>query len=173
MGKANDAKRGEIAAALGIGLEGAKWHVSEILSKLQVERREDAAEYWRYQNGLRMRFLRAVRGAGAALGLRWLMLAAAGAAVAAAVAVIITVFVSSDGTPASPGGIPSPAPLCAEPSDVGDDQVDCQVLEAPASTDRRLVPDRPFGDTSGGGEIRLTYGELMALIADAVRTLKG
>jgi L-fuculose-phosphate aldolase len=70
-------------------------------------------------------------------------------------------------------GIPAPAPLCADTSDVGDDQVDCQVLEAPASTDGRLVPDRSFGDASGGGEIRLTYGELTALIADAVKTLKG
>ena len=69
-------------------------------------------------------------------------------------------------------GIPAPAPLCAEPSDAGEEQVACQVLEAPASTDGRLVPARSPGDASGGGEIRLTYGELTALIADAIRTLK-
>jgi L-fuculose-phosphate aldolase len=69
-------------------------------------------------------------------------------------------------------GIPSPAPLCADPADAGDDQVICQVLDAPASTDGRLVPDRSFTTTSGDGEIRLTYGELTALIADAVKTLK-
>ena len=69
-------------------------------------------------------------------------------------------------------GIPSPAPLCADPSAAGDDQVICQVLDAPVSTDRRLVPDRSFASTSSDGEIRLTYGELTALIADAVKTLR-
>src|ERR671912_298967 len=38
-------------------------------------------------------------------------------------------------------GIPSPAPLCADPSAAGDDQVICQVLDAPVSTTDRLVPD--------------------------------
>ena len=35
----------EIAEELGLSLDGAKWHVSEILSKLQAEQREEAAEY--------------------------------------------------------------------------------------------------------------------------------
>jgi L-fuculose-phosphate aldolase len=82
-------------------------------------------------------------------------------------------------------GIPAPAPLCADPSDAGGDQVLCQVLEAPESPDGRLVPDVPALDRARGGvpnaparwgasdgEIRLTYGELTALIADALRTLK-
>ena len=85
-------------------------------------------------------------------------------------------------------GIPSPAPLCADPSEAGRDQVVCQVLEAPESSTDRLVPDvtlalkqargpqsaslRDGVEESRDGEIRLTYGELTALIADAVRTLK-
>jgi L-fuculose-phosphate aldolase len=69
-------------------------------------------------------------------------------------------------------GIPAPAPLCADPLEAADAQVTCQVLEAPASPDGRLVPDRSFSSTSRDGEIRLTYGELTALIADAVKTLK-
>jgi L-fuculose-phosphate aldolase len=70
-------------------------------------------------------------------------------------------------------GIPAPAPLCADPSEAGDDQLLCQVLEAPPSADGRLVPDVPALDRARiDGEIRLTYGELTALIADAVRTLK-
>jgi L-fuculose-phosphate aldolase len=85
-------------------------------------------------------------------------------------------------------GIPSPAPLCADPSEAGRDQVVCQVLEAPQSSTDRLVPDvtlalkqargsqsaslRDGVEESRDGEIRLTYGELTALIADAVRTLK-
>jgi L-fuculose-phosphate aldolase len=75
-------------------------------------------------------------------------------------------------------GIPSPAPLCADPSESGGDQVVCQVLEAPDSPAQRLVPDVSLAlrharvEESREGEIRLTYGELTALIADAVRTLK-
>jgi L-fuculose-phosphate aldolase len=85
-------------------------------------------------------------------------------------------------------GIPSPAPLCADPAEDRGDQVVCQVLEAPDSPDGRLVPDaalsrrsdphdigaraRVSSGASSEGEIRLTYGELTALIADAVRTLK-
>jgi len=68
-------------------------------------------------------------------------------------------------------GIPAPAPICAEPP--ADDQVACQVLEAPESP-TRLVPDLSLvlRQASRDGEIRLTYGELTALIADAVKNLR-
>ena len=36
----------EIAEKLGISLDGAKWHVSEVISKLGVRSREEAADYW-------------------------------------------------------------------------------------------------------------------------------
>ena len=62
-------------------------------------------------------------------------------------------------------GIASPAPICADPAP---DQADCQVVVAPASP-MRLVP---AGAVSPDAEIRLTYGELTALIEDAVRALK-
>jgi len=70
-------------------------------------------------------------------------------------------------------GIPSPAPLCADPAEGGGDQVLCQVLEAPDSPDR-LVPgvSDALRRASRDGEIRLTYGELTALIADAVKHLR-
>ena len=57
-GKSN----GEIAEILGISLPGAKWHVREILSKLNASSREEAAEYWRHHNGLAPRFGRIFRG---------------------------------------------------------------------------------------------------------------
>jgi L-fuculose-phosphate aldolase len=64
-------------------------------------------------------------------------------------------------------GIAAPAPLCADPNEASSgDQVACQVLESPSSPGERLVP------ASSDGEIRLTYGELTALIADAVSNLK-
>ena len=72
-------------------------------------------------------------------------------------------------------GIAAPAPLCADPSEVAAaaDQVLCQVLEAPESP-TRLVADvgSALQQASRDGEIRLTYGELTALIADAVKNLR-
>ena len=67
-------------------------------------------------------------------------------------------------------GISSPAPICADPL-AGEraEQADCQVVFASPSAVSRLVPARPVGDDE---EIRLTYGELTALIEDAVRNLK-
>ena len=72
-------------------------------------------------------------------------------------------------------GIAAPAPLCTDPAEaLGGDQVLCQVLEAPASATERLVPDvqATLRQASRDGEIRLTYGELTALIADAVKQLR-
>jgi L-fuculose-phosphate aldolase len=75
-------------------------------------------------------------------------------------------------------GIAAPAPLCADGPGEAVDQVLCQVLEAPESSTERLVPDvaaalqRARVGESRDGEIRLTYGELTALITDAVRNLR-
>ena len=72
-------------------------------------------------------------------------------------------------------GIAAPAPLCADPSELAaTDQILCQVLEAPESASARLVPDvaSTLRQASRDGEIRLTYGELTALIADAVKNLR-
>ena len=72
----------EIAAELGISLAGVKWHVSEVLSILGVDSREEAGAYWRRRNAplaRGRRWLAAFAWAGAAK-------AAAGAAAAVAVA---------------------------------------------------------------------------------------
>src|SRR5688572_9663553 len=71
-------------------------------------------------------------------------------------------------------GIAAPAPLCTDPADAGMDDALCQVLEAPESATSRLVPDvdSMLRQASRDGEIRLTYGELTALITDAVRSLR-
>ena len=71
-------------------------------------------------------------------------------------------------------GIAAPAPLCTDPAEAAaGDQVVCQVLESPDSSER-LVPDvqAALRQASRDGEIRLTYGELTALIADAVKNLR-
>jgi L-fuculose-phosphate aldolase len=71
-------------------------------------------------------------------------------------------------------GIASPAAICTDPSAAAADQALCQVLEAPHSPTERLVPDVSglLRQASRDGEIRLTYRELTALIADAVRNLR-
>jgi L-fuculose-phosphate aldolase len=62
-------------------------------------------------------------------------------------------------------GIAAPAPICPEPP--ADDAADCQVVQAPRSpSGQRLVPE------GAGGEIRLTYSDLTALIEDAVKNLR-
>jgi L-fuculose-phosphate aldolase len=73
-------------------------------------------------------------------------------------------------------GIKSPAPIC-EPADdraLGD-QVSCQVVRAPQVPGAKIVDEGTararLTATGGDTEIRLTYRELAALIADAVREL--
>jgi len=78
-------------------------------------------------------------------------------------------------------GIAAPAAICADPAEASGGQAACQVIEAPESPRERLVPDVPGVRAlsgadgrapSGDDEIRLTYRELTALIADAVRNLR-
>jgi L-fuculose-phosphate aldolase len=71
-------------------------------------------------------------------------------------------------------GVASPAAICTDPSQPPGDEALCQVLEAPESSTGRLVPDVSgiLRQASRDGEIRLTYRELTALIADAVRNLR-
>src|SRR5690606_29697317 len=50
---------GEIADALGITLDGAKYHVSELLGRLGLERREDIRAWYRQETrSRRTRWLR-------------------------------------------------------------------------------------------------------------------
>ena len=74
----------EIGEALGISLDGAKWHVSEILGKLDVATREEAAEWWQAHDRLHSRFTRALQAL--VPGSVWLKVGA-GVAVAAGVLV--------------------------------------------------------------------------------------
>ena len=73
-------------------------------------------------------------------------------------------------------GITAPAPFCPPDLEQGDD-VTCQPLDAPSQPGARLVEAPTVG--SGGAPafgpddgIRLTYRELTALIADAVKQLR-
>lgn len=98
----------EIATALQLQLSGVKWHISEILSKLDAESREEAAEYWRRYNGIAPRFARVFRGFSAAVaGKSAIGIAAIGALGVSAVAVAAIV------ARAAGDSMPSPRPSAA------------------------------------------------------------
>jgi Tol biopolymer transport system component/DNA-binding CsgD family transcriptional regulator len=108
----------QIAEALGITLDGAKWHVREVLTKLGVANREAAAEWWRRERSplARLTGLLAAFASRAAL-------AAAGALVVGVAAIAVIAALRDDGdellgastvvpqTPAATvGGQASPTP---------------------------------------------------------------
>ena len=75
-------------------------------------------------------------------------------------------------------GIASPAAICTDPTTGGTEPASCQYVESPEGGGQRLVPTAglppPVLPAPGAdGEIRLTYRELTALIADAVRQVTG
>ena len=87
----------EIAQALGITLDGAKWHVREVLGRLGVESREDAAAIWRRESSLSGRL---ARGSSWLLHAGWTKLVVvAGVAGGAAIGglLIISALKSDDG----------------------------------------------------------------------------
>jgi DNA-binding CsgD family transcriptional regulator len=90
---------GQLADALGISLDGAKYHVSEILQKLGVDSREEAAEYWRKYNSARARLGRGI-GLALLLGSTRTALAAAAGLLTLGVAVAVVV-VGSKGSSSS------------------------------------------------------------------------
>jgi L-fuculose-phosphate aldolase len=81
-------------------------------------------------------------------------------------------------------GIAAPAPICADEAAVT--PAACQAVQAPSSPGQRLVPEQAAfpeatavqrraavrAGAAADQEIRLTYGELTALIEDAIRDLR-
>ncbi len=97
----------EIAEQLGITLDGAKFHVREILAKLEVDSREEAAAWWRAERRPARRLLR---------GVGWFVPRVAvlvGVVVFVAATGIVVVFAIATATG---GGKPAAAyvPACAE-----------------------------------------------------------
>jgi DNA-binding CsgD family transcriptional regulator len=97
----------EIAEALGITLDGAKFHVREILGKLEVESREEAAAWWRGQRSVGSRISSAAR---ALLPATWLKPAIAGTALGglALTSVVVVLALNGGGT----GGEGLALPAC-------------------------------------------------------------
>ena len=69
-------------------------------------------------------------------------------------------------------GIAAPAPFCPDDTAVSPPaDATCQVIQAPSGAGPRLIEDAPRGEAKDS-EIRLTYGELTALIEEAVKALR-
>lgn len=95
----------QIAEHVGISLDGAKYHVREILSKLDVSSREEAAERWREMQSPRSRLGRAWAGLFGTSGFPTAVAAAAGVAVIAAGAAVVVLAIgrSNDEGPLTAG----------------------------------------------------------------------
>jgi DNA-binding CsgD family transcriptional regulator len=132
----------QVAEVLGIRFETAKWYVSEVISKLGVASREEAAAEWRryHQPSARLR-----RSFASLAGARPWKLAVAATAVGT-VAVVATVVIAGQGVLPTSDEFAAPEPLVAllgrgptslampadEAIDVASEQLGFQVLR-PAS----------------------------------------
>lgn len=138
----------EIAEALGITLDGAKYHVSELLGRLGLERREEIAGWYREEaRPRRTRWLRALIGSPLAAG-------ATAAGVAGAVVLGVLLVSALDGAraedPASPAATVSPTPT--------------EAIEVPAGS---LPPPIASGDAS---DMPAFLEPLVGVIAQRLRS---
>jgi DNA-binding CsgD family transcriptional regulator len=141
----------QIGEELGISLDGAKWHVSEILSKLQAESREEAAEYWRRYNGFAPRFERIFRGITGGIALKWVAGTAAIAVAGAAAAAIIAIAINQSSS---------------EPS-VGDPDVPGAVTPDTGTGNPGGAPGNPGGNDLPSGNIKLSFAAPVTSLQNA------
>ena len=127
----------EIAQRLGISLDGAKWHVSEIITRLGVDSRDEAAEYWRHHNGMRMRFSRVMAGLFSSGALKWGTATAFVAGVVVVSAMVIVAMRENSGDQSEPtaGNPPSDTPSDVTP---------------PANQPTAVATPPPTGETIAG-----------------------
>ncbi|MPZ98086.1 MAG: hypothetical protein GEU80_01920 [Dehalococcoidia bacterium] len=103
----------EIADALGISLDGAKYHVSELLTRLNLERREGIAEWYATEG--RRSVLDRLR---SLVGLRLLFGAGAGVVATAGVIVLFAALSGNGMADADPETTPTPTADVVEPPPV-------------------------------------------------------
>ena len=164
----------EIGERLGLSLDGAKWHVREILSKLNLDSREQAADYWRnYQRPLTRlaRTFAAISMPGALkVGL------AGGAALGVAgiaVAAVIALRGGGDGggtVSVAPGGSPAST---SEDRQATAPAADCDILNwygnavsDRGGTVRVLIEASAPGPCAFRGDLAVTISDAASLPAD-------
>ncbi len=127
----------QIAEKLGISLSAAKWHVSEIIGVLGVDTREEAADWWREQNGLSARLRRTAFSCLGLLNYRPLVIAAAATSVALLAAVAIFAMTNDGDEPAPPSVGTTPT---SEVSPTGTPNTPVATPDQAPGTFRRLTP---------------------------------
>jgi DNA-binding CsgD family transcriptional regulator len=131
----------QIAEALGISLEGAKWHVREIMGELGVETREEAAEYWRRERGLPTRLLRAIGGlVPAAAALRVGAAIGAVAVLAAAALFVVLALQGDEEPPPAVPATPTEEPGATETPEPSPDPTVASTPTATLDVNGRRVP---------------------------------
>jgi DNA-binding CsgD family transcriptional regulator len=145
----------EIARALDISLEGAKYHVREIMARLEVGSREEAAELWRANRAIRSSTARRVR---ALLSLRWPV--AVAATLAAAGGVVATAIILGDGSDPPASSEPATSVPTATPTATATPVV-------PAPTPPPFGP-YPLGTRTGDPVIDAVLAAVESAGADAL-----
>jgi len=140
---------GEIGEALGISLDGAKYHVSAICDLVGVATREEAAEWWRQQRGFAARFAVSRGWSRLPALVRLAIGGAAGVAAAAGViAALVLLSEPEEGVPAVGEGRVEPGLWVAAAMQ------DAPAEQQNAPVDMRLVVHGPDGDWKDLGETR-------------------
>ena len=107
---------GEIAEALGISLDGAKWHVSELLTRFGAESRDALADAWIHERRPMHRTSEGIRRFFGALTIGLakpaVAVAASGAALVAGVGVTVAVLASA-GSESAPQSLATATPFVA------------------------------------------------------------
>lgn len=168
----------EIAAELGISLDGAKWHVSEILAKLGARSRDEAADYWRIRNGMRPRLVRSISAFAASTALRWTAAALGLALVGGAVLIALQADGGDESIPAATDTptatvVPSESPATstpATPTPVGDGLNTPLASGAPASVEPGWLIEYYIGcwGCGGGGPTMRAYLGPNGLVRETV-----
>ena len=145
----------EIAEALGLSLEGAKYHVSEILAKLGVESRGEAVALW--SGGQTERRARARR---------WGLIAACLVAGAVGLSVLIALLAGDeDPGPGEPG---TWVAWANEQQDGTDDQLPLHILTGSPLSEVKVFDDRFYWAPSWSPD-----GERLAVYAFCKRRRSG
>jgi DNA-binding CsgD family transcriptional regulator len=128
---------GEIADDLGISLDGAKWHVSEVMTKLGTNSRDEAAEYWRAYNRMPLRFSRIMRGMVPGLAIRKVAIGVGVLAVIGATVLGVLLVASlgdDDSKPAASDGTPSATLATGSPGATQTPEPDPSASPSPTAT---------------------------------------
>lgn len=106
----------EIGERLGISKDGAKWHIGEVLARLDVDTREEAVDLWKRYNGLPYRLHRLARAVVPPGAMRWVVASAGAVAV---VSVTVAAIKLSNGGPSESPAAASPVASNTVPAVTG------------------------------------------------------